>query len=354
MAKFSSLPTTKTIGLDLGDRMSTVTELDVDGQVLERRTIATSRESLLRFFKERPRARVVLEATTHSPWVSRLLAEVGHDVLVAHPAAAARFLERYCKTDRRDSESLARMGRAEPELLKPLEHRTEQEQLDRAMIVARDHLVNTRKRLVGFVRGTLKAVGCTLSGLSTKSFGARAISQIPESMRDAMMPIIAVIAELSRQIHAYDKRIAAVAKERYPQHELLSQVCGVGTLTALTYMLVIRDPKRFEHRRAAAYLGLVPRRQQSGESDPQLPITRAGDRILRRLLVQCAHYIIGPFGKDSDLRRWGLQLVARRGAGAKSRAAIAVARKLANLLCALWKTTEVYKPLRQDAIPDAR
>jgi transposase len=127
----------------------------------------------------------------------------------------------------------------------------------------------------------------------------------------------------------------------------LSQVNGVGPITALCYVLTIEDPKRIQRsRNVGAYLGLRPRQRQSGQRDPELRITKAGDRNLRRLLVQCAQYILGPFGEDSDLRRWGLALASRGAATAKKKAVIAVARKLSVLLHRLWSTGEVYEPLR--------
>ncbi len=337
---------TTTIGLDLGDLSTTLCRLDAGGAVVERATLPTTAPALRERLGDIPRARVALEATTHSPWISRLLTELGHEVIVAHPVAAARLADRLRKTDRRDAESLARTARLDPQLLSPVQHRSEQQQHDHALIVARGHLVAERARLVHFVRGTVKASGGRIRGLTTSTFGRKALEQIPQGLRPGLVGVLAVLNELSRQIAQHDRLIETIGKERYPQTELLRQVDGVGPITALAYVLTVQDPSRFTRGKVAGYLGLVPRRLQSGERDPQLPITRAGDRLTRRLLVQCGHHILGPFGKDCDLRRWGLTIAARGGRGARQRAAVAVARRLAGLLWALWKTGAVYQPQR--------
>jgi len=157
---------------------------------------------------------------------------------------------------------------------------------------------------------------------------------------------LAAVESVSEHIREYDEQIESTAKNRYPETALLQQVHGVGTLTALTYVLTVDDPHRFRRSRdAGAYFGLRPRRRESGDSRPQLRITKEGDAYMRKLLVQCAHHILGPFGADSDLRSWGLELAARGGKNAKKRALVAVARKLAVLLHKLWLTGEVYEPL---------
>jgi transposase len=152
---------------------------------------------------------------------------------------------------------------------------------------------------------------------------------------------------LNERIKEYDARMEKIAKEVYPEVSLLKQVKGVGTQIALTYILTLEDPQRFRKSRdVGCFLGLRPGRRDSGQSQPQMHITKEGDRYLRTMLVQGAHYILGPFGEDSDLRRWGQKLSARGGKSAKKRAVVAVARKLAVLLHRLWVSGEVYEPLR--------
>ena len=156
--------------------------------------------------------------------------------------------------------------------------------------------------------------------------------------------------ELSDRIKVYDERIEKLGREKYEHTELLRQVKGVGPLTSLAYVLTLENPDRFRKSRdVGAYLGLAPQQEDSGDSQPQLGISKAGDMMLRRLLVGSAQYILGPFGPDTDLRRQGLRLCERGGKNAKKRAAVAVARKLAVLLHRLWLSGEVYEPLRHGA-----
>ena len=344
MAHRSTRRPTRTIGLDVSDLTTSFCVLDDDGSAVERGRCPTTAEGLRAELGSRPRARVALEATTHSPWIARLVAELGHQPVVAHPAAAARLADRIRKTDERDAEMLARTARLDPKLLAPIQHRTAQQQQDRALLLSRDRLVRLRASLVLFVRGSVKPLGGRIRGLTTRSFGRKALEQIPKGLRPALVPQLQVIEEISRQIARLDRQIATVARQRYPQTALLRQVDGVGPVTALAYVLTIHDPDRFTVERVASYLGLVPRRNQSGQYDPDLPITRAGDRFVRRLMIQCAQHMLGPHGKDSALRRWGLALKARGSAGSGQRAAVAVARRLAGVLLALWKTGAVSRP----------
>ena len=154
------------------------------------------------------------------------------------------------------------------------------------------------------------------------------------------------IESLNERIKEYDRRIEMMAKETYPETTLLKQVKAVGDIIATAYVLTIEDPHRFRKSRdAGCFAGLQPGRRNSGESEPQMRIRKEGDEYLRTLLVQGAHYILGPFGEDSDLRRWGKKLATRGGKNAKKRAVVAVARKLAVLLHRLWVSGEVYEPL---------
>jgi transposase len=214
-----------------------------------------------------------------------------------------------------------------------------------AVAKARDLLVATRTKLVNHVRGTVKSFGERLPSCTSESFARQTLALIPAALKAALEPIYQTLDRINEQIREQDKMIERVAK-RYPDVDVVSQVSGVGVLTALVYVLTIEDKNRFaKSRMAGAFLGLRPKRSKSGDSDPQLRITKAGDPFLRRLLVMGANYILGPFGKDSDLRRWGLELAKRGGKNAKKRAKVAVARKLAVLMHRLWVTGEVYEPL---------
>jgi transposase len=218
---------------------------------------------------------------------------------------------------------------------------------------SRDALVRARVRLINHVRGTVKSLGGRLVKCSSESFAAKAEGRIPAELDLALAPLLALIEAMDEKIRAYDRKIEELAQERYPETALLRQVSGVGALTALTYVLTLEDPARFRDPRAVgSYLGLRPRRADSGDLSPQLHITKAGDEMLRRLLVGAAHYVLGPFGPDTDLRRWGLTVAARGGKRGKRIAVVAVARKLSVLLLRLWETGEAYEPLRNAARTD--
>lgn len=344
-----------TVGLDLGDRESALCVLDAHGTVLERATISTTRPALERWFSGRERVRVVLEAGTHSPWVSRLLSGAGHEVVVAHPAALYGGAKRSRrKSDRIDAEFLARQGRADVELLHPIRHRSESAQAGLALVQARDALVKSRTLLVNTVRGTCKAFGTRLPKCSAESFHRSAAEHVPQALHSALSPLLETLGELTAKIRAYDKEVERVCRQERPETERLRQVAGVGALTALTYVLVVEDPTRFpKSRSVASYLGLCPRLDESGGRGvgPELSITKAGHPLLRRLLVGAAQYVLGPFGPDCDLRRWGLDLAGKGGRNQKKRAVVAVARKLSVLLHRLWTTGEAYRPLREELAP---
>ena len=343
---------TWTVGMDLGDRTSHFCVLDEDGTVVERGRTQTTREGLRERFEKRTRMRIALEVGTHSPWVSRFLKELGHEVLVANPRKTRLIYQNRGKQDPVDAEALARIARLDPKLLYPVEHRPESVAQDLAVLRARDALVRTRTLLVNHVRGAVKATGHRLKKSSTRTFSDQAVDQIPPEVHEALSSVLATIEVVSKQIRALDRRIRELGKEKYPETALLRQVGGVGPIVALAYVLTLEHPGRFHRSRAVGpYLGLVPARSQSGDSDPQLRITKEGDAFLRRLLVQSAQYILGPFAEDCDLRRFGHALSVRGERNAKKRAVIAVARKLAVLLHRLWKTAEVYEPLRKAETP---
>ena len=336
----------RTVGLDIGDRWSQLCVLDQEsGEVVEEGRVRTGGEALSQRFRG-PRLRVVLEVGCQSPWISRLLSDMGHEVWVANPRQVRLIHGSGTKSDRVDAESLARLGRYDPKLLRAVEHRGEQVQVDRATLKARDVLVRSRARLIGHVRGMVKSVGGRVRRASAEAFAVRVGEDLPAALDPALRPILEQIAALTATIRSYDRQIEQLARDRYPETALLRQVDGVGPITALAFVLKVEQPRRFGRSRTLGpYLGLVPRRDQSGQRDPQLRITKQGDPYVRRLLIQCARYILGPFGKDSVLRRYGLRIAERGGPNAKKRAAVAVARKLAVLLHHLWQTAEIYDPL---------
>jgi transposase len=335
-----------TIGLDLGERFSRFCQVGRDGRKMAEGRVATTRGGLREHFERLASARVVIEVGTHSPWVSRLLSELGHQVLVANPRKLRLIYDERRKSDRLDAEKLARLGRLDPHLLSAVTHRSQEAAEDLAVLRARDALVRTRSAMINHVRGALKSIGVRLTGCSPETIHARALPQVPLSLRPALEPVLETIAVVGEQIRQLEVKVGELLA-KYPETQLPRQVHGIGPLIALAFVLTIEDPRRFQKSRTVgAYLGLIPGRGQSGDSDPQRRITKEGDPLLRRLLVQGAHYVLGPFGPDCDLRRFGLAVAARGSKNAKKRAVVAVARKLAVLLHRLWKTGEVYEPLR--------
>ncbi len=303
---------TITIGLDVGDRWSEVCVLDAAGTVRATRRVRTTPAALEQWCGAQPVSRVVLEVGTHSPWISRLLAAQGHEVLVANAHQLRLIYASPRKSDRVDAETLARLGRLDPALLKPIRHRGAQAQADLAQLRARDCLVRARTQLINHVRGAVKSVGERLPASSAPAFARAAARHLPAALTAALQPLLALIAQLTQQIAAMERTLEGLATTRYPETRQLRQPAGVGPLTALCYVLTLEDPGRFARSRAVgAYLGLCPRQRDSGAAHPQLRITKCGDPMLRRLLVNGAHYILGPFGPDCDLRRWGLALAAR-------------------------------------------
>lgn len=342
--------TNLTIGMDLGDRYTQLCVLDAAGTELEATRVRTTPASLEQWFARRPRARVVVEAGTHSPWASRCVGALGHEVIVANPRKLRLIYANPTKADRVDAEYLARVGRMDPRLLGGITHRGEAAQAALAVLRSRDTLVRTRTQLINHVRGVVKAIGGRLPACSTEAFPRTVAAAVPAAVQPAVGPVLEHIGQVTQQIRGYDRQLAHLAAAAYPETGALRQVAGVGPVTSLAYVLILEDPARFARSRAVGpYLGLAPRRRQSGERDPQLRITKAGDPLLRRLLVQSAQYILGPHGPASDLRRHGERIAAHGGKNAKKRAVIAVARKLAVLLHHLWISGEVYQPLRTPA-----
>lgn len=338
------------VGLDLGDRHCHLILLDPAGELVEETRLPTTRAALQRRFSTLPASRVAMEVGAQSRWASHLLRQLGHEVLVANARKLRAIYANPHKTDRADAETLARLVRMDPKLLSPIHHRSPQAQADLAVLRSRDALVRSRTLLINHVRGRVKSSGARLPACSAASFAKKVVASIPEQLRPAALPILDTVGSLTQQIRTYDRQIESLCDSQYPETRSLRQVPGVGALTALAFVLTLEDPARFpKSREVGAALGLVPRRDQSGDRDPQLSITKTGNAFLRRLLVGSAHYILGPFGPECDLRRWGLQLAERGGKNAKKRAVVAVARKLAVLLHRLWKTAELYEPFHSSA-----
>ena len=335
-----------TIGLDLGDRWSWYCLLDEVGEVLREQKLGTTPKAMREVFGAMPRCRIALETGMHSPWVSRVLSELGHEVIVAHARSVRLIGESRKKDDRMDARTLARLARIDPQLLSPVKHRSAKAQADLTVIRARAGLVRARTALVNTARGLAKSYGERLRGCNVRNMNPKKAEGLSPELRTALEPLLGALESLSERIREYNERIEQLAQESYPQVSLLKQVKGVGTLIGLTFLLTLEDAHRFRKSRdVGCYLGLQPGRRNSGQSEPQMHISKEGDPYLRTLLVQGAQHILGPFGVDCDLRRWGLKLAERGGKSGKKRAIIATARKLAVLLHHLWVSGEAYEPL---------
>jgi transposase len=334
--------------MDLGDKTSRYCVIDQAGAIQKESSTPTTKKGMTQTFAKMPRSRVSLEVGTHSAWVSRLLAGLGHEVIVANARRVRAISDSNCKDDRMDARLLARLARVDPALLYPIRHRGQQAQRHLAMIRSRAALVDGRTALVNTARGLVKSFGERLGKCDTDQMGVEKLSPLPAEEQAALRPLLETVEAMTEHIQEYDQQVAEIAGKQYPETALLQQVSGVGQLIALTFILTLEDPSRFERSRdVGCYLGLRPKRKESGESQPELSITKEGDVYLRRLLVQGAHCILSRRGPDTDLKRWGLKLAGRGGKKAKKKAVVAVARKLGILLHHLWVTGEVYEPLRQ-------
>ncbi len=339
-----------TVGIDLGDRWSHYCVLDQYGEIVEEGRFRSTPAALAEHFQGLSPARIAMEAGTHSIWTSEQLRELGHEVIVANVRELHAICRNDRKSDRVDAEKLARYARLDPEVLRPIAHRSVAMQEALTLIRARAVLVQARVALVNAARGLAKPCGYRLPAVATKSFAQRCLAELPAGLLLALGPLVEQIHQMSQQIRHYDRLILEMAQVRYPETEALRKVHGVGALTAMTFVLTLGDKHRFERSRdVGPYLGLRPRRKQSGDHDPQLGITKAGNRYLRSLLVECANFILGPFGQDSNLRRWGLRLMERGGNRARQRALVALARKLAVLLHRLWVSQAEYQPFYASA-----
>lgn len=334
-----------TVGLDMGDKNHSVCVLDASGGVIKQTVISNTSAAIEKFFKPYEAVLIAMEAGTHSAWICRILEKLGHTVLVGNPRKLRAIWSSQVKTDDRDAEMLARIARLDPQLLHPIRPRAMKTQADLMVLKSRDMLVKTRTTLISHARGLVKSMGQRISGCSPECFHLRLRDEMPSDLGPALDPIGKSIEDLTQRIRHLDKVLEQMSAESHPETQVLRAIPGVGPVTALAFILTLEDSSRFKKsREVGPYIGLTPKRDQSGQVDKQLGITKAGNTYLRCLLVGCAQYIMGAFGPDCELRRFGLKLAARGGKNAKRRAAVAVARKLAIMMHQLWKTGAAYDP----------
>jgi transposase len=346
----------RTIGMDLGDKTSRYCVLAGNGERWAESSVSTTKKAMAEKFQKMPRCRIAIEVGTHSPWVSRLLANLGFEVIVANARQVQLISASSRKNDRVDAHMLARLARVDPELLRPIRHRSEQGQADLMKIRVRAALVESRTGLINTARGMTKALGERLPACDADAMGVDQMASLPQPMQETLRPLLEQVESLTEKIQELDTSLEQIARTQYPETQLLEQISGVGTWIALTFVLTLEDRERFaKSRDVGCYVGLRPKQKESGQSQPQLRISKEGDVYLRQMLVQGAHCILRRKGPDTDLKRWGLKLAGRGGKNAKKRAVVAVARKLAVLLHRLWVSGEVYEPLRNSqAAPPAR
>jgi transposase len=343
-----AVSTTRAIGLDLGDQTSHYCVLDREGREIEFKKVATTRKALKALFERFRDARLICEVGTHSAWVEEVANELGMEVVLANPRKFELLTKSIRKTDGRDCYLLAETGRTSPGLLSPIKHRSNTARTDLVMLRARVNLVEQRTALVNSVRGYLKSAGLRAASCSPECFHKKVLEAIPPELEHALLPMVRLIEATTKEIQILEGKIEQMAKERYQVTDIFKDISGVGSVISTTFALTIDDPSRFAHARdVGPYMGSVPKVKSSGDSDPQLSITKAGDNELRRLMVIAANFILGPFGPDCDLRRFGMRVMNNGKQGGKNgrkRAKVAVARKLAVLMLHLWKTGQVYDP----------
>ena len=334
------------IGIDLGDKKNNVCVLDKKGNIIKEFEFENTPEAFCEFLKPYKDSSIAIEASTHSLWVNKLLVGMGCKVYIANPRKIALISQNNMKTDKVDARLLARLVRSDPELLYPVTARDMTTQKDLTLIKSRHALVKARCGLISHVRGVIKPFGIRLpDDVTPDNIHEKAKHILDKEIFPAAKVFLEAIKLITTKIKVLDKQIASLIKKKYPEAKKLQTINGVGPITSITFVLLMGNPKRFKKSRdVGAYLGLIPRRDQSGEMDKSLSITKAGDNLMRTLLVNCSHYILGRFGKDNQLRRHGLKIMGQdKNKIRKKKAVIAVSRKLVVLMHSMLVSGEEFK-----------
>lgn len=345
-----------TVGIDLGDASNQICVMNQIGVITEEYKTHNTREAFNLLGKKYPQARFVMEVGSHSPWISEQLRAMHCEVFVGNARKLKAISTHERKCDELDARTLAKIGRMDTRLLYPIQHVSQDARKDRLVISSRENLVNTRKRLIQSVRGSVKSFGERIESTSADCFPKKARKSLAHEadILAAFEPTLKSIEQLNESIKVLDSKIDELSAEKYPATKILRQISGVGPITSIAFILAIEDPDRIVGTRdIAAYFGLVPRRDQSGNVDKQLGISKTGNPYIRKLLVQCAQHLMGEKGPDCDLKRFGLRRAGQGGdgtkkaaKGAKKKAIVAVARKLAVILLSLWRSESEYDPFR--------
>ena len=328
-------------GIDLHSASSEVAVLDEDGELVEQSRIATIEAGFRRHFGKRERMVICMESGGQSAWAERLLQSFGHDTVVASASRGRLIAEATLKNDKVDAVILARLVRADRRLLCPITHRSAETQRQRGVLRVRRAFVDTRTKCLNATRGILRSFGYRTPGKKPERLAEYlADAAIPEELVRVVAPLVQVALEVDEKIAALDEEIEAMG-HAYPEVALLRTVPGVGPLIALAFVLCIENPHRFSRGRdLSGYHGLRPKMRESATTSRFGSITRQGDIEMRMLLVQAVHGLLRSRA-DSDLKRWAQGLAERIG---KKKAVVALARKLAVVMHAMWVRNEPFRP----------
>ncbi|MGH7627286.1 MAG: IS110 family transposase [Gemmatimonadaceae bacterium] len=329
-----------TIGLDLHKRESQLCIGHDDGTVEERRLV-TSRERFSAVLGQRPHARILLEASTESEWVARYLESLGHEVIVADPNFAPMYAtrSRRAKTDRRDARTLmeaCRLG-----AYRPAYRLSDARRHVRAELAVREALVRTRTRYIAVAKALVRRDGLRVAGSEAEHVAQRiAALELSDTLAAELLPLFRVLAPINEQIAAADHRLAALPAG-HAAVARLTTAPSIGPITASAIVATVDDVRRFgSAHQFEAFLGLVPAERSSGDKRRIGRITKAGNARVRYLLVEAGWRILRSRSDEAAvLRAWGLAIAARRG---KRLAAVALARRLAGVLYAMWRDQEAY------------
>ena len=335
-----------TIGIDLGDVWSDYCTLNEDGEVVDRGRFRTTPPGVEKWFTDLPKARIAMEAGTHSIWVSEQLQEMGHEVIVANVRELRAISHSDRKSDTVDAEKIARYARLDPKILRPISHRTVAQQEALTLIRARNLIVRLRTAAVNSVRGLAKPCGYRLPASSTLCFAKRCMAVLPPGLAQALGPVLQQIAAMTVKIKQYDRTIKGLTETEYPETQALIQVYGVGQLTALTYVLTLGSKERF---RSGVAVSACAERRHPGPT--ATGITKAG--IYLSLLVECANHV----WPMEETRQWGLhcsreassRLASEAGSAASSH--LGHARAVHPVLSSSCLRIRIMFPIAKPRIP---
>ena len=351
-----------TIGIDVSDgtsRICMMTKVNGERRVIEEKTVKTSKAGFREYLADKDRSvPIAFETGTHCRWMRDLMAgELGFRVYVANPGKLPTITKSNTKNDRNDARELARLLLADPEMLHPVELRGEAYQTMIRYAKARDAAMGARTKFTNMIRGFAKAMGERIEDCEPEKFVELNRSEWPTELRNIVLPLVKVLKETNAAIRRYEKMMRNLAKrpEFKDKVERVQEVYGVGDIIGSVFVAVIGgDVSKFTKARdVGPLLGFTPKQDQSGTVDKQLHATKAGDKLMRRLLVEGANVVLKRNSRDTDLKLRGLRISLRGGKIAKAKAKIAVARGLAVTMTALLMKPDMeYVPLSDRAMEE--